>query len=120
MIKRKGHYYGTEIGEKWWKRYKKDKLFARGTGEYWHDSDSFYFKRYLTKTPIAINFRDIKEIKKGKWHAGKWAGGRQIIKLIWQKGNVILSSGFLLSKSQTDSENIMQELQNYTKTKKDD
>ena len=98
MIKRKGHYSGTEIDEKWWKRYKKDKMFARGAGEYWYDSDAFYFRRYLTKAPIVIHYNDIKEIKTGTWHGGQWAGGRKVIKLVWQKEDVSLSSGFILSK----------------------
>jgi len=118
MIKRKGHYSGTEIDEKWWKRYTKDKMFARGAGEYWYDSDSFYFRRYLTKAPIVIHYKDIKEIKAGKWHSGQWAGGRKIIKLIWQKGDLILSSGFVLSKGQIETENIKKELQSYLKYKK--
>jgi hypothetical protein len=29
-----GIYFGTEINEKWWKRYTKDKLFMRGNGTY--------------------------------------------------------------------------------------
>lgn len=118
MIKRKGHYSGTEIDGKWWKRYKKDKMFARGAGEYWYDIDSFYFRRYLTKVPIVIHHKDIKEIKTGKWHSGQWAGGKIIIKLIWQKGDLTLSSGFVLSKSQTETENIEQELQKYHTYKK--
>ena len=27
MLKRKGVYLGTEINEKWWKRYRKDRFF---------------------------------------------------------------------------------------------
>ena len=118
MIKRNGHYSGTEIDETWWKRYTKDKMFARGAGEYWYDSDAFYFRRYLTKTPIVIHFKDIREIKTGKWHSGQWAGGRNIIKLIWQKGDVTLSSGFVLSKSPHETENIKRELHNYINRKR--
>lgn len=29
-----GHYLGTEIDEKWWRRYRKNKFLARGNGEY--------------------------------------------------------------------------------------
>lgn len=115
MIERKGHYSGTEVNEKWWKRYRKDKMFARGAGEYWYDSESFYFRRYLTKTPIIIKFSDVKEMKTGKWHAGQWAGGRSIIKMIWQKDGLILSSGFILSKSFTETEKIRRELESCIK-----
>jgi hypothetical protein len=113
MIKRKGHYSGTEIEEKWWKRYGKDHMLSRGAGEYWYGGDSFYFRRYLTKSPIVIKFSDIKEIKTGKWHAGQWAGGRQIVKIFWEKGGVKLSSGFIVSKSRIGTENIVQELRSY-------
>lgn len=115
-MKRKGHYSGTEINEKWWKRYRKDGMFARGTGEYWYDSDSFYFMRYLTKTPMAIRLGDVKEIKAGRWHAGQWAGGRPIMKIIWQKGSLMLSSGFIVSKSRTEAEEIMRDLETHIKT----
>jgi hypothetical protein len=115
MIKRKGHYSGTEIDEKWWTRYRKDHMFARGAGEYWYDGDSFYFRRYLTKSPIAIKFSAIKAIKTGNWHAGRWAGGRQIVKILWEKEGINLSSGFILSESGIDTEDIMRELRSYTR-----
>ena len=60
-----GLYFGTEINEKWWKRYTKDKLFMRGNGTYWYDDKGFYFLRYLTKTPIFIPFHTISKIKLG-------------------------------------------------------
>ena len=103
--RRRGNYLGTEIDEKWWKRYLKDKLFARGSGEYWYDDKAFYFRRYLTRTPIVIPFEKVSEIKVGKWHAGKWLAGAPIVKLIWDKNGVHLSSGFHISgkRAQTDS-----------------
>ena len=118
MIKRKGHYSGTEVDDKWWKRYKKDKMFARGTGEYWYDSQSFYFKRYLTQTPMVLRYKDIIEIKTGKWHAGQWCWGRQIIKFIWQKDGISLSSGFRLSKRENETDNIIKELHNFIKAER--
>ncbi len=72
MDKKKGHYIGTEINEKWWSRYRGEGFFARGNGEYWFDEDFFYFRRYLTKEPIKIPFNRIQEIKTGNWHAGRW------------------------------------------------
>ena len=38
-----GHYFGTEIDDKWWKRYKKGKMLARGKGFYWYDKKKFIF-----------------------------------------------------------------------------
>ena len=97
MLKRKGHYFGTEIDEKWWRRYMKNNMFARGTGEYWYDDECFYFRRYLTRTPIVLHFRDIIDLKTGHWHSGRWGGRHPIIKFIWQQDGMRLGSGFLLS-----------------------
>ena len=106
----KGHYLGTEIDEKWWKRYRKDKLFARGNGEYWFDETTLYFRRYLTKLPIEIPFARVMEVKIGTSHAGRWLLGRRVIKLIWHKDGLKLSSGFILSPNLQDTETIMAEL----------
>jgi hypothetical protein len=113
MLKRKGHYFGTEINETWWKRYMKDKLFARGTGEYWYDGNAFKFRRYLTKTPIVLLFDNIIELKTGYWHAGRWGGRHSIIKFIWEKDGIRLSSGFLLSRHRESTENMIREFQGY-------
>ncbi len=94
-----GLYLGTEIEEKWWKRYKKDKFSARGNGNYWNDDQAFYFLKYFTKEPITIPFKNIIEFKTGKWHAGKWCFGYPILKIIWLKEDVKLSSGFLILKN---------------------
>ena len=113
MVKTKGQYFGTEINEIWWKRYMKDKLFARGTGEYWYDSNAFNFRRYLTKTPIVLRFENIIELKTGCWHAGRWSGRRPIVKFIWEKDGMRLSSGFLLSRQSEETENLVREIQGY-------
>jgi hypothetical protein len=91
-----GHYFGTEIDEKWWKRYKKEHMFARGKGAYWYDGEAFYFLKMLTKTPMAIPFGRIVGFKTGKWHAGQWAGGRRVLKIIWEREGLRLSSGFTI------------------------
>lgn len=114
MLKRKGHYLGTEINEIWWKRYMKNGMFARGAGEYWYDEHAFNFRRYLTRAPVILRYQNIIEFKTGSWHAGKWGGGRQIIKIIWQKQGVRLSSGFLLSKHRDVTEKILDQLRQYT------
>jgi hypothetical protein len=107
-----GLYLGTEIvGRKVWKRYLKDKLFARGNGKYWFDDSGFYFLRYLTSTPICIPFRDVLEIQLGTKHAGRWAMGNLIVKIIWEKDNLILSSGFLVSKKREDAPLLKAELE---------
>ena len=98
MQTNKGHYLGTEIDEKWWKRYRHDHLFARGVGDYWFDDDGFRFRRYLTKEPMVFPYRQMLALKTGYWHGGRWGGGRLIIKIIWTRDGARLSSGFLLSK----------------------
>jgi len=109
----KGHYFGTEIEEIWWKRYIRGGMFARGIGEYWYDENSFNFRRYLTRKPITLRYQQMLELKTGRWHGGKWGGGFPIIKIIWKKNDVRLSSGFLLATDRERSDKILQELQDY-------
>lgn len=95
---RRGHYLGTEIDGQWWRRYTQDGWLARGLGEYWMDASAFYFRRYLTKAPLVIALRDIVELKSGKWHSGRWAGGAPVVKMIWIKDGQRLGSGFVLAR----------------------
>ena len=108
--RRKGHYLGTEIENKWWKRYRKDKLFARGNGEYWFDDTALYFRRHLTKHPLVIPFAKVVEVKIGKSHAGGWLLGSQVLKVIWEKEGMKLSSGFIVSRNQQETEAVMADL----------
>lgn len=97
MEKQKGLYLGTEIGETWWKRYTHAGFFMRGNGTYWMDDKGFFFQRYPMKEPFFIPFGSMLEIKSGTWHSGRWAFGNLIVKIIWQKDNLRLSSGFIVS-----------------------
>ena len=106
-----GHYLGTVIDAKWWKRYKKDKLFARGNGKYWYDETSFYFKRYLTKHPIQIPLNKIVKFEIGKSHAGRWVFRRIVLKIFWEKDGMSLSSGFIVAKDTQGTEAIKSVLQ---------
>ncbi len=110
-----GAYLGTEIDDTWWKRYKKDKMFARGNGKFWYDESAFCFLRYLTKEPIKILWNSITDFKIGKWHAGKWSAGYPILKIFWLKDNLMLSSGFLVAKSKADVEKVIQEIRSKIK-----
>jgi hypothetical protein len=105
-----GHYLGTEIDEKWWKRYLRKGFFARGSGEYWHDAEAFYFLRYLTADPIVIRFADVVDVKVGTWHAGRWALGRPVVKLLWSRERRSLSSGFVLSRKEAETSRLLDEL----------
>ena len=90
-------YFGTEINEKWWKRYRQQKMLARGSGTIWCDDQAILFHRKLTREPIAIPFRNIIGFKAGKWHAGQWGGGAEVLKVLWKKESQKLSSGFVVS-----------------------
>lgn len=94
----RGHYLGTEIDEKWWRRDTRDGLLARGLGRYWIGEGGFFFHRHLTTSPIVILLADLCEVKVGRWHAGRWAGGAPVVKLVWMKGDLRLSSGFVVSR----------------------
>ena len=111
MEKQKGLYLGTEINEKWWRRYAKAGFLARGNGEYWLDEKGFYFLRYLTREPIFIPFDSMVGTKLGTWHSGKWAFGNLILKIIWKKDDSRLSSGFLVSKNKEETAKLKESLE---------
>jgi hypothetical protein len=106
----KGHYLGTELENKWWKRYKRNKFFARGNGEYWFDNVAFFFHRYLTKHPIEIPLEKIMKLEIGKSHAGRWLFKLRVLKIIWEKEGMILSSGFIVARNQQETEIVMADL----------
>jgi len=111
--KRRGHYLGTEINGKWWRRYSSDGLLARGNGEFWIDASALFFRRYLTKIPIAIPFGDVLDVKVGTWHAGRWAGGAPVVKIVWKKADNHLSSGFVFSRDARETEALVQEIRSH-------
>ena len=113
MQKKLGQYLGTEIDEKWYKRYMRDKMFARGNGHFWHDEKGIYFHRFLTKTPLLIPWHRITKIKVGNWHSGRWCMGLPIIKVVWRKDSQKLSSGFLMSNKKEETMKLKEELENY-------
>jgi hypothetical protein len=100
MEKNKGAYLGTEINQKWWKRYTKLEFFSRGNGEYWLDDNGLYFLKFFTRANIFIPFDSIIEVKIGTWHSGRWALGAKILKVVWVKDGLMLSSGFIVSKQE--------------------
>ena len=95
--KKKGSYFGTEIDGKWWKRYKKDGLFARGKGQFWMDEEGIRFHRLLTREPLLIRWGEMTGTRLGKWHAGQWAIGRPILKVEFERSGLHLSAGFYLA-----------------------
>lgn len=103
--KREGAYLGTDMNEKWWRRFTGLKMFARGNGKFWLEGDSVNFHRYLTKKPLVLPFSVIEGFKIGKWHCGKWGGGHPILKILWNHEGKKLSSGFLFTR---DSQEVQQ------------
>jgi len=115
--RRKGAYIGTEINGKWWKRYTKDMFFARGNGEYWIDDESLHFHRYLSNEPISLPLKTVRDVSVGKWHSGRWAFGKSIIKISWEKDDQLLCSGFLVSNDPTLTDAFVTELRDTLKKK---
>ena len=112
-----GKYFGTEIDQKWWRRYLKNKMLARGNGTFSFNEHAISFLRLLTKTPIVIEFSKVLDIKLGKWHAGQWGAGRPIIKILWENNGQLLSSGFSISAKSDELESILLELRNSIESK---
>lgn len=109
--KKRGSYLGTEVDEKWYKRYRQDGFFARGSGEYWFEEDGLHFRRFLTKKALVVLFKSIRQVKLGSWHAGKWVIVKRVIKLVWEKDGQTLSSGFVLARSQENTERLKSDLE---------
>lgn len=55
-----GKYFGTEIEQKWWKRYLKNKMLSRGNGTLAYNEHAISILRLLTKTPIVIELEDFR------------------------------------------------------------
>ena len=96
---KKGSYFGTEIGGKWWKRYRAPTFYARGNGEVWLDADALHFRKYLTRAPLEIRWDEMTGARLGSWHAGKWGGSYPILKIEFRRDDRALSAGFMLEES---------------------
>ncbi|MBS4032939.1 MAG: hypothetical protein KGZ85_00620 [Ignavibacterium sp.] len=88
-----GKYLGTEIKGKWWKRYRRNKMFARGDGKFFADDKIIYFLRLLTREPIYINIEDITGFS-----VGKWLMGYPVLKVNWQKDGLCSAPDFSYAK----------------------
>lgn len=110
METQRGLYLGTEIEDKWWKRYTKDDFGPRGNGRWWYDDKGFYFFRYLTRKPMFVPFDSLLAVRTGRWHAGRWAYGNTVIRLVWLKDSLRLSSGFIVSRRAETTDEVIQVL----------
>ena len=91
---RPGHYFGTEVDGKWWKRYRAPGFSARGNGTYRFEDGELRFHRALTKEPTRIPLRLVTGVSFGAGHAGQWNAGRPVVKVAWTLDGKQLSSGF--------------------------
>jgi hypothetical protein len=79
---------------KWWKRYRRSNMLARGRGKFRISQWSFGFERKYGSS-FYIPILDIETITTtGHWHAGKWSK-TPILKINWTNDSQKLSSGFL-------------------------
>lgn len=92
--RRAGHYFGTEVGGRWWRRYKAPGFFARGNGGWWFEEGELRFQRALTKEITRIPLALVTAVSFGTWHAGQWNAGRPVVKVAWTLDGQRLSSGF--------------------------
>ncbi|MBD3404453.1 hypothetical protein GF420_16295 [candidate division GN15 bacterium] len=111
MEKRRGHYMGTELDEKWYRRYKKEGFFARGLGDWWIENNIFRFHRIMLKKDLEIPLARVRAIELGRWHGGQWAGRKRVLKFIWEHEGRRLSSGFVLTRSSEDAARLREELE---------
>jgi hypothetical protein len=107
---RPGAYLGTVVDGKWWKRFRRYGFFARGNGVFWYDGEGFHFRRYLTTTSLTVPFRLVTGITTGTSHAGRWLMGARALKIVWRRDGLALSSGYIVSRTNDETEAIASEL----------
>lgn len=96
--KKKGCYFGTEVGGKWWKPCFDKGFFVKGNGSFWMDGQGLHFHKLLTREPLTISWDEMRGARVGKWHAGKWGCGYPVLKVDFERGGRKISAGFLLDK----------------------
>ena len=116
LIRGKGYYFGTTIGNRFWRRYKDNNFFTRGDGEIWLTKPVLYFRRYFTMNPIEIPTKAIFKITMGHGHAGKLSMA-PTVKVHWIKDGETIVSGFLISKDINELIRWQKKLQKVTKAK---
>jgi len=108
--KKRGHYLGTEIDHKWWRRYSKEGFYTRGSGEYWINDGFLFFQHHSKQTPIRLPLRNIVEIVYCPSKRKTRSDGTPLIKLIWQKEGKWLSSVFALYGSPEETSGLLASL----------
>lgn len=109
---KKGHYFGTVIDEKWWRRYRAPGYFARGSGEFDLDAGGIHFKRKLATEPLLIRWDELTSARLGKWHAGQWGSRNPVLKVAFNRDDLSLSAGFALSRDWSEMEKLATDINN--------
>ncbi|HDT15401.1 MAG TPA: hypothetical protein ENN55_04245 [Firmicutes bacterium] len=112
MKGRNGSYAGTEAGGKWYSSYTDENFGASFTGLFYADESIIYFKKENSERVLKIPLRSVRRIEKGKLHAGKWLFNSTIVKIVWEKNGMELSSGFVFSRREFETQLAMQEIKN--------
>lgn len=107
---KQGSYFGTEIAGKWWKRYREQGFFARGNGDFDLDATGISFHKKLTKEPLVVSWDEISSADLGKWHAGRWAMGRPILRVEFVRDHQKLCAGFHISRDWAAMETLASEI----------
>lgn len=107
---KKGNYFGTEVDGKWWRRYRGPGFFARGNGEFSMDETGMHFRKVLTKEPLTIGWNEATKATLGKGHAGRWAMGRPVLKVEFERDGSSLTAGFYLTSDWTEMERLADDL----------
>lgn len=106
--KKRGQYLGTQLVNKWWRRYTQGEFVTRGAGEYWITDGCLFFQNYASHQPIILPLNKLAEIK--VCPCQRRMGGIPILKLVWEKDGRWLSSGFVLSGMLDRSNNLLASL----------
>ena len=93
----RGTYFGTEVDDAWWRRYLRRGFFARGLGELWLDDAGLHFRKAITNTLLSITWDEATGAELANWHCGRWALGRPVLKVHFQRSHKSLVAGFVLS-----------------------
>ena len=95
---KRGNYFGTERAGKWWRRYRAPGFFARGNGDFAMDARGITFQRKLITEPVVIAWDEMAAADLAKWHAGRWAMGRPILRVRFRRDGEDLVAGFYLGE----------------------
>ncbi|WP_455393121.1 PH-like domain-containing protein [[Eubacterium] cellulosolvens] len=99
FIRSRVYYYGTSVGNNFFRRYKAEDFSERGPGELWLTQKALYFRLFLTMDEFAfkIPVKAIFHISTGHALAGK-ISLPPILKIHWTKGEEKLVTGFSTPK----------------------